>query len=210
MKKYILILTILSTISLVGCGHEHTFSDATCESPKTCTECGETEGTALEHNWLEATTEKPKTCSLCGLTEGKALPSITNTERGLTEELEVPEEEEVESTSPESYNSTLEDDTVYDENVEGPNANPEAIEEATNNKNQEIIDHLNAMGIDASEYSEIELQILKDIIGDTPVNPVQDNIPVDMSDANIGSTELTDPGSFYHSYDPDLAGGRME
>ncbi|MDY4096486.1 MAG: hypothetical protein SOY47_07130 [Lachnospiraceae bacterium] len=47
MKKYILILTILSTISLVGCGHEHTFSEATCESPKTCTECGETEGEKL-------------------------------------------------------------------------------------------------------------------------------------------------------------------
>ena len=39
MKKYILILTILSTISLVGCGHEHTFSDATCTDPKICTEC---------------------------------------------------------------------------------------------------------------------------------------------------------------------------
>ena len=73
MKKYILILTILSTISLVGCGHEHTFSDATCTDPKICTECQETEGTALDHNWIDATMESPKTCSLCNLTEGEPL-----------------------------------------------------------------------------------------------------------------------------------------
>lgn len=85
MKKYILILTILSTIYLVGCGHEHTFSDATCESPKTCTECGEIEGTALEHQWLEATTENPKTCSLCGLTEGEPLEAPEESEETPTE-----------------------------------------------------------------------------------------------------------------------------
>ena len=73
MKKYILILTILSTISLVGCGHEHTFSDATCTDPKICTECQETEGTALDHNWIDATCENPKTCSLCNITEGNPL-----------------------------------------------------------------------------------------------------------------------------------------
>lgn len=73
MKKYILILTILSTIYLVGCGHEHTFSDATCTDPKICTECGEIEGTALDHNWIDATCENPKTCSLCNITEGNPL-----------------------------------------------------------------------------------------------------------------------------------------
>ncbi len=31
-------------------GHEHTWADATCEAPKTCTECGETEGNPIEHS----------------------------------------------------------------------------------------------------------------------------------------------------------------
>ena len=52
--------------------HEHVWTDATCESPKTC-ECGETEGEALGHAWTEATCAAPKTCSVCQATEGEAL-----------------------------------------------------------------------------------------------------------------------------------------
>ena len=52
--------------------HEHVWTDATCESPKTC-ECGETEGEALGHTWTEATCESPKTCSVCSKTEGNPL-----------------------------------------------------------------------------------------------------------------------------------------
>lgn len=111
MKKYILILTILSTISLVGCGHEHTFSEATCESPKTCTECGETEGEKLSHNFLDATCESPKTCSLCNITEGEPLEhnwleaTIENPKTcklcGLTEGEPLPvEEPEVKEEAP--------------------------------------------------------------------------------------------------------------
>ena len=73
MKKHILAITIFTTISLTGCGHEHTFSEATCTDPKICTECQETEGTALDHNWIDATCENPKTCSLCNITEGNPL-----------------------------------------------------------------------------------------------------------------------------------------
>ena len=51
--------------------HEHVWTDATCESPKTC-ECGETEGEALGHAWTEATCAAPKTCSVCQKTEGEA------------------------------------------------------------------------------------------------------------------------------------------
>ena len=51
MKKVaILILCMIMTIALVGCGHEHTWQEATCISPKTCSECGETEGGALGHS----------------------------------------------------------------------------------------------------------------------------------------------------------------
>ena len=78
---------------------EHTWVDATCTSPKTCSVCSATEGEALGHtggsatcteapvcsvcgeaygkanghNWTVATCDAPKTCSVCGETEGKAL-----------------------------------------------------------------------------------------------------------------------------------------
>ena len=73
MKKVvILILCMIMTIALVGCGHEHTWQEATCTSPKTCSECGETEGGALGHSWIAATCEVPETCSVCGATQGEA------------------------------------------------------------------------------------------------------------------------------------------
>lgn len=49
----------------------HAWKDATCTAPKTCTTCGATEGSATGHDWTEATCTEPKTCH-CGATEGKA------------------------------------------------------------------------------------------------------------------------------------------
>ena len=51
----------------------HIWKEATCESPKTCTKCEATEGSALGHSWKEATCEAPKTCMVCGKMEGEAL-----------------------------------------------------------------------------------------------------------------------------------------
>ena len=51
----------------------HVWAEATCTSPKTCSICGDTEGSALGHKWQAATCETPKTCSLCQVTEGEAL-----------------------------------------------------------------------------------------------------------------------------------------
>ena len=53
--------------------HDHTWNPATCQTPKTCSECGTTEGEPLPHTWMEATCDAPKTCSACGLTNGNAL-----------------------------------------------------------------------------------------------------------------------------------------
>ncbi len=64
---------ILSAAILVGCGHQHVFSEATCDTPATCAEDGVTEGEALGHDFLEATCDAPKTCSRCGKIEGEAL-----------------------------------------------------------------------------------------------------------------------------------------
>lgn len=74
-KKLIttLLVTTLLCTTLVGCGHQHTWTEATCTEPKTCSECGETEGEALGHTWVEATCAEPKHCSVCGETEGEAL-----------------------------------------------------------------------------------------------------------------------------------------
>ena len=74
MKKIVaLILALSMMFALCACGHQHSWVEASCTEPKTCSECGKTEGEALGHDWQEATCTKAKTCSRCGLTEGKAL-----------------------------------------------------------------------------------------------------------------------------------------
>ena len=50
----------------------HTWTDATCETLKTCSVCQATEGELAEHTWVDATCEAPKTCSVCKATEGEA------------------------------------------------------------------------------------------------------------------------------------------
>lgn len=76
MKKRLtliaLVLVCALALSACGCKHE-TWNTATCETPKTCADCGATEGEALGHAWADATCETPKTCSNCGKTEGEAL-----------------------------------------------------------------------------------------------------------------------------------------
>lgn len=73
-------------------GHSHKWAEATCTEPKTCTECGETEGEALGHDWAEQTYYEPKTCKRCGKTEGKSLEEESD---DLIEELK----DEVSSSS---------------------------------------------------------------------------------------------------------------
>lgn len=53
---------------------EHHWIDAYCTTPKTCGECGLTDGVALGHDWIEATGDAPKTCDRCGLTEDEDIP----------------------------------------------------------------------------------------------------------------------------------------
>lgn len=67
-------LTLALTLLLTACGHQHTWVDADCTAPKTCSECGKTEGEVGPHIWFAATCAAPQTCSVCGATEGEALP----------------------------------------------------------------------------------------------------------------------------------------
>ncbi len=50
----------------------HTYKDATCTAPKTCSKCGKTSGSATGHSYKNATCTAPKTCTKCGATTGNA------------------------------------------------------------------------------------------------------------------------------------------
>lgn len=52
---------------------EHSWAEATCETPRTCRLCGITTGEKGGHKWSNATCTTPKTCSLCAVTVGDAL-----------------------------------------------------------------------------------------------------------------------------------------
>lgn len=75
MRKRIIcmLLCVLLAVVAAGCGCRHEWQDATCTTPKTCTECEETEGEALGHDWTPATCTEAETCTVCGETQGKAL-----------------------------------------------------------------------------------------------------------------------------------------
>ncbi len=58
----------------------HSYKDATCTAPKTCSVCKATSGKALGHDYAKATCTKAKTCKLCGKESGDALGHDYETE----------------------------------------------------------------------------------------------------------------------------------
>ncbi len=86
MKKLIsFIILVLCLFALASCGEcEHSWQDATCNSPKACSLCGVTNGSPLEHSWQDATCSSPKTCTLCKKTEGNALSHVWTNEGCMT------------------------------------------------------------------------------------------------------------------------------
>ena len=54
------------------CAKGHTWKEAICTEPATCTVCGITSGSANGHTWKEATCTEPTTCTVCGITSGSA------------------------------------------------------------------------------------------------------------------------------------------
>lgn len=72
-KLSILILILVLALVFTGCCKHEVWTDANCTTPKTCVECGETEGAALGHIWQPRTTEVPETCSRCSETRGERI-----------------------------------------------------------------------------------------------------------------------------------------
>lgn len=68
-KSIVFFLLFVLLITCLGGCCDHVWVEANCESPKTCSECGATQGDVV-HNWVEANCQSPKTCSECGVTEG--------------------------------------------------------------------------------------------------------------------------------------------
>lgn len=60
--------TKTSTIPKKG----HAWKDATCSAPKTCKNCGVTEGSAKGHSYSSADCYSPAKCVVCGTASGKA------------------------------------------------------------------------------------------------------------------------------------------
>ncbi len=75
MKKKVQVgmLALALGVSLSGCCMSHAWEAATCGKPKTCVNCGETEGEPEEHEWVEASCTDPRTCENCGAREGEVL-----------------------------------------------------------------------------------------------------------------------------------------
>ena len=53
--------------------HVHRWAYATCQSPQTCTECGETQGNPLPHELTAASFQEPPICVVCGEVGGEPL-----------------------------------------------------------------------------------------------------------------------------------------
>lgn len=51
----------------------HNWTEATCTTPKVCTRCYQSSGSAKGHSWKNATCLEPRTCTTCGETSGKAM-----------------------------------------------------------------------------------------------------------------------------------------
>ena len=82
MKKrisliFLVCMILVSLVALSSCGNskscDHEYEDATCTTPKTCSECGKPKGEPLGHSFKPATCTEPETCTVCSETRGAAL-----------------------------------------------------------------------------------------------------------------------------------------
>lgn len=73
MRRSVVYLLVICSILLSGCSCRHEWIAASCDTPKTCANCGNIEGSALGHKWEDATCSKSMICSLCSQIVGEPL-----------------------------------------------------------------------------------------------------------------------------------------
>lgn len=78
-----IIIIIVATVGLIfisryTCILGHTYTEATCTSPKVCKKCGTENGSYAPHSWIEGNCTTPKTCYICGTTEGDVVHKWIN------------------------------------------------------------------------------------------------------------------------------------
>ena len=73
-KRAVCVVCLLALMMLLtGCGCEHEWQRSTCQTPRTCIHCGETEGKVRGHEWGNTACHEPEGCIVCGTTEGMEL-----------------------------------------------------------------------------------------------------------------------------------------
>ena len=72
----VIVICIIMAFQLSGCCLVHGWQEATCTEPRTCADCGKTEGEPLGHDFEPATCFAPRTCKRCGYMEGDPAPHV--------------------------------------------------------------------------------------------------------------------------------------
>ena len=75
MKRIGLTIAVMMVLLVLsGCCLQHQWVEATCGTPRTCSECGKIAGEPTEqHEWIEADCNTTKHCSVCKKYEGAPL-----------------------------------------------------------------------------------------------------------------------------------------
>jgi len=68
----IVLVLLLGGAAAAGYFLYHSWSPATCHSPRTCSICGKTEGSTLDHSWTKGSCTEDSFCELCGEVKASA------------------------------------------------------------------------------------------------------------------------------------------
>ena len=135
-KLSVLLLFVVLIMALTGCCFHKEWSDPTCETPKTCIKCGETEGQPLGHIWQPRNTEVPETCSRCAATRGERIITDPRFTTAATEEFygtwegttkisgKLVSEELASITMPAEITVTLHNDSAMEIFIKGTDVKP--------------------------------------------------------------------------------------
>ena len=76
-------ITDMSQVVTSATGHN--WKSATCYTPKTCQNCGLTDGNPRSHYWVDPTCTEPRTCRYCKETQGDPIGHVLVNDYGITQ-----------------------------------------------------------------------------------------------------------------------------